>query len=75
VGEGAGRRGRESERSRPPVRACRSSSQLPPSATAATLPPRAQGKTNFFEKRVGEYSRAGVGANKEQQVFSLNEDF
>lgn len=34
-----------------------------------------QGKTNFFEKRVGEYAKAGVGSKKEEQVFSLSEDF
>jgi len=34
-----------------------------------------QGKTNFFEKRVGEYSKAGVGGNAEDQVFSLDMDF
>lgn len=34
-----------------------------------------QGKTNFFEKRVAEYQKAGVMANKEDQVFSLDEDF
>ena len=35
-----------------------------------------QGKTNFFEKRVGEYQKAGVLNNdKEKQRFSLNEDF
>ena len=34
-----------------------------------------QGKTNFFEKRVGEYSKAGVGVSKEEQVFSLDSDF
>ena len=34
-----------------------------------------QGKTNFFEKRVGEYAKSGVMANKEDQVFSLDEDF
>lgn len=33
------------------------------------------GKTNFFEKRVGEYSKAGVMVSKEKQCFSLNEDF
>ncbi|HEX4887511.1 MAG TPA: ribonucleotide-diphosphate reductase subunit beta [Luteibaculaceae bacterium] len=33
-----------------------------------------QGKTNFFEKRVGEYQKAGV-MSKEKQTFSLNEDF
>jgi len=34
-----------------------------------------QGKTNFFEKRVGDYQKAGVMANKDQQIFSLDEDF
>jgi ribonucleoside-diphosphate reductase subunit M2 len=34
-----------------------------------------QGKTNFFEKRVGEYSKAGVGVSAEEQVFTLDADF
>lgn len=34
-----------------------------------------QGKTNFFEKRVGDYQKAGVMASKEAQVFSTEEDF
>ncbi|MGV3630089.1 MAG: ribonucleoside-diphosphate reductase small subunit [Bacteroidota bacterium] len=34
-----------------------------------------QGKTNFFEKRVAEYQKAGVMSNKEDQSFSLDEDF
>ena len=34
-----------------------------------------QGKTNFFEKRVGDYQKSGVMADREKQVFSLNEDF
>lgn len=35
-----------------------------------------QGKTNFFEKRVAEYQKAGVLNNSETgQSFSLNEDF
>jgi ribonucleoside-diphosphate reductase beta chain len=34
-----------------------------------------QGKTNFFEKRVGDYQKAGVLTKKEEQVFSLDEDF
>lgn len=33
-----------------------------------------QGKTNFFEKRVGEYQKAGV-MSKEKQSFSLDEEF
>lgn len=32
------------------------------------------GKTNFFEKRVGEYAKAGVGSEAGQR-FSLEEDF
>ena len=32
------------------------------------------GKTNFFEKRVGEYAKAGVGDN-ERNVFQTIEDF
>lgn len=35
-----------------------------------------QGKTNFFEKRVGEYQKAGVmDKDKEKPKFSLDEDF
>ncbi|MAO32825.1 MAG: ribonucleoside-diphosphate reductase [Crocinitomicaceae bacterium] len=34
-----------------------------------------QGKTNFFEKRVGEYQKAGVLNGKDSQTFSLDEDF
>jgi ribonucleoside-diphosphate reductase beta chain len=36
-----------------------------------------QGKTNFFEKRVGEYKKAGVTSNTDDDgpKFSLNEDF
>jgi ribonucleoside-diphosphate reductase subunit M2 len=34
-----------------------------------------QGKTNFFEKRVGEYAKSGVGVSSEDQVFSLDADF
>jgi ribonucleoside-diphosphate reductase beta chain len=35
-----------------------------------------EGKTNFFEKRVGEYQKAGVmGNNVEPDTFSFNEDF
>jgi len=34
-----------------------------------------QGKTNFFEKRVGDYQKAGVMADRDKQVFSLDEDF
>jgi ribonucleoside-diphosphate reductase beta chain len=34
-----------------------------------------QGKTNFFEKRVGDYQKAGVMGGKEGHAFSLEEDF
>ena len=35
-----------------------------------------QGKTNFFEKRVGDYQKSGVMATaKDSQTFSLEEDF
>lgn len=34
-----------------------------------------QGKTNFFEKRVAEYQKAGVTAGKEDHTFSIDEDF
>src|ERR1700704_808836 len=34
-----------------------------------------QGKTNFFEKRVGEYKKAGVNNNKEEQTIKFDEDF
>jgi len=35
-----------------------------------------QGKTNFFEKRVAEYQKAGVMNNKEENnIFNLDEDF
>ena len=34
-----------------------------------------QGKTNFFEKRVAEYQKAGVMSDSSKQNFSLDEDF
>ena len=34
-----------------------------------------QGKTNFFEKRVSEYAKAGVGVDSAAQAFSTEEDF
>jgi ribonucleoside-diphosphate reductase subunit M2 len=34
-----------------------------------------QGKTNFFEKRVGEYAKSRVGVSAEDQVFSIDADF
>ena len=33
------------------------------------------GKTNFFEKRVGEYKKSGIGTARESQVFSVDEEF
>ena len=34
-----------------------------------------EGKTDFFEKRVTEYSKAGVGVEKNKMTFSLEADF
>jgi ribonucleotide reductase beta subunit family protein with ferritin-like domain len=34
-----------------------------------------QGKTNFFERRVGEYQKANVMSNNEDKVFRLDADF
>ena len=34
-----------------------------------------QGKTNFFEKRVGEYQKAGVMSEASDRTFSLEADF
>lgn len=34
-----------------------------------------QGKTNFFEKRVGDYQKSGVMNTQETKSFSLDEDF
>lgn len=34
-----------------------------------------QGKTNFFEKRVGDYQKAGVMSSKEDNTFTLDADF
>lgn len=34
-----------------------------------------EGKTNFFEKKVGEYQKCGVMASKEENVFTLDADF
>jgi hypothetical protein len=36
---------------------------------------RLQGKTNFFEKQVGEYSKSGVGVECADQSFALNAKF
>lgn len=34
-----------------------------------------EGKTNFFEKKVGEYQKAGVMANRLDNVFTLDAEF
>jgi ribonucleoside-diphosphate reductase beta chain len=34
-----------------------------------------EGKTNFFEKRVGEYQKAGVMSQAEDNSFKLDQDF
>jgi ribonucleoside-diphosphate reductase subunit M2 len=34
-----------------------------------------QGKTNFFEKRVGEYAKLGVGVDLADQNFALDASF
>ena len=34
-----------------------------------------ESKTNFFEKRVSEYKKAGVGSSAADNTFSLDEDF
>lgn len=34
-----------------------------------------EGKTNFFEKKVSEYSKPGVGMKKEDMVFRMDEKF
>lgn len=34
-----------------------------------------EGKTNFFETRVSEYSKTGIGVDKEEMVFDMNADF
>jgi ribonucleoside-diphosphate reductase beta chain len=34
-----------------------------------------QGKTNFFEKRVGDYQKAGVMTKREEQSFTTDADF
>tara|TARA_B110000285_G_scaffold137344_1_gene153877 strand:+ start:326 stop:619 length:294 start_codon:yes stop_codon:yes gene_type:complete len=33
-----------------------------------------QGKTNFFEKRVGEYQKAGVQVNQSSTEFDFNQN-
>lgn len=34
-----------------------------------------EGKTNFFERKVGEYQKSGVMSNRKDQVFTLDADF
>jgi len=34
-----------------------------------------RGKTNFFENRVAEYQKAGVGSGKDSHTFTTGEDF
>jgi len=34
-----------------------------------------EGKTNFFEKRVGEYQKSGVMADRSKQIFALDAEF
>ncbi len=34
-----------------------------------------QGKTNFFEKRVAEYQKAGVMSGNDKQSFTMDEEF
>ena len=34
-----------------------------------------EGKTNFFESRVSEYSKSGIGVDDKDMVFDLNADF
>jgi hypothetical protein len=34
-----------------------------------------QGKTNFFEKRVGEYAKSGVGVDRADQTFAPDASF
>ncbi|XP_026676964.1 ribonucleoside-diphosphate reductase subunit M2 B [Diaphorina citri] len=34
-----------------------------------------EGKTNFFERKVGEYQKSSVMADQDNQVFRLDEQF
>jgi ribonucleotide reductase beta subunit family protein with ferritin-like domain len=34
-----------------------------------------EGKTNFFEKKVSEYSKPGVGLSSEQMTIKFDEEF
>jgi ribonucleoside-diphosphate reductase beta chain len=34
-----------------------------------------EGKTNFFEKKVGEYSKPGVGLDQSKMTIKFDEEF
>jgi ribonucleotide reductase beta subunit family protein with ferritin-like domain len=34
-----------------------------------------EGKTNFFEKKVSEYSKPGVGMNQADMVIRMDDEF
>jgi ribonucleoside-diphosphate reductase subunit M2 len=34
-----------------------------------------EGKTNFFEKRVSEYAKSGVGVDSSEQTITFDGDF
>jgi hypothetical protein len=34
-----------------------------------------EGKTNFFEKKVSEYAKPGVGLSTQQMTIKFDEDF
>ena len=34
-----------------------------------------EGKTNFFERRVSEYAKAGVGVDPASQKFAIDAEF
>ena len=34
-----------------------------------------QGKTTFFEKHIGKYSKSGVGVDRADQTFALDASF
>jgi ribonucleoside-diphosphate reductase beta chain len=33
------------------------------------------GKTNFFERRVGEYAKSGILVDEARQCFAIDDDF
>ncbi len=61
----------------PSAHNCSLSSLLCSSHYPPTSPHHPQGKTNFFEKRVGDYQKSGVmaGMNSKLHDFNLDEDF